>query len=127
MTIRTVTYDDATHVVAPIEPTDDMVVAAPFGHSNAYRKMIAAAPPFTSLPNPDYRTAMNEVIMQGYVNKALDSILAENSPDAIFNMLGDLCGKAISIALNIPIKTDAEVRAELTEAFRKIGVIKERS
>jgi len=51
--LKTVTYDDATHVVAPLEPTDDMVIAAPFGQSNAYRKMITAAPPFTSLPNPD--------------------------------------------------------------------------
>ena len=66
--IRTVTFDDATHVVAPKEPTVEMIAALGWGGdedltighaliSNGiveeYQAAIAAAPPFTSLPNPD--------------------------------------------------------------------------
>jgi hypothetical protein len=63
MTIRTATYDDATHVVVLREPTEVMHVAAVRTICDCngnydfpprvYRAMIAAAPTFTSLPNPD--------------------------------------------------------------------------
>lgn len=56
MTIRTVTYDDATHRTVPLEATDEIGEAMLFnngGMKGKYAAAIAAAPPFTSLPNPD--------------------------------------------------------------------------
>lgn len=55
MTIRTVTYDDATHVVVPRNPTEEMCLRMMVtnGSFNKYCAAITEAPPFTSLPNPD--------------------------------------------------------------------------
>lgn len=63
MTIRTVTYDDATHVVAPRKCTKEMhnamletpsgIGGSPACVSHIYDEAIATAPPFTSLPNAD--------------------------------------------------------------------------
>lgn len=95
MTIRTVTYDDATHVVVLREPTEEITVAieaeidkqllASGMHplamcrqdgADVYAAMIAAAPPFTSLPNPDLdviEAALN--IAQGYIrSQIVDSL-----------------------------------------------------
>lgn len=55
MTIRTITYDDATHVVAPRNPTEEMCLRMMVtnGSFNKYCAAITEAPPFTSLPNHD--------------------------------------------------------------------------
>ena len=49
MTLRTVTYDDSTHKIVPIEPTELMINDGDVFASNAtlcYRDMIAAAPEY---------------------------------------------------------------------------------
>jgi len=53
MTIRTVTYDDRTHKICPIEPTDEMLYELSFcgeeGLDNiaaCYKKALAAAPEY---------------------------------------------------------------------------------
>jgi len=64
--LKTVTYDDAMHVVVPINPPKKFWELANKADDNSmegsccsapneklYECVIAAAPPFTSLPNPD--------------------------------------------------------------------------
>jgi len=53
MTLRTVTYDTATHKIVPIEPTDAQITSANDYHEGGYylpvslyKSMIAAAPEY---------------------------------------------------------------------------------
>ena len=50
--MKTVTYDEKTHAIVPIEPTDEMlddVFVIPYD----YKKMIKAAPPYQSVTSTD--------------------------------------------------------------------------
>lgn len=51
--------------------------------------------------NDIYREALNKVCIDGHLNAALDDVLKSNSPDEILNLLGNLAGKAIRIALDL--------------------------
>lgn len=101
--IRTVTYDDATHVVAPKEPTVEMIAALGWGGdedltighaliSNGiveeYQAAIAAAPPFTSLPNPDL-DVIEQALADFKIDGAVSPIALNKAIAALKRIKGD--------------------------------------
>ena len=48
--------------------------------------------------SPAIREVKNKICIDGHLNVALDEILKNNSPDAIFNVLGELAHRAIEMA-----------------------------
>jgi len=102
--IRTVTFDDATHVVAPKEPTVEMIAALGWGGdedltighaliSNGiveeYQAAIAAAPPFTSLPNHDL-DVIEQALADFKIDGAVSPIALNKAFAALKRIKGDV-------------------------------------
>jgi len=91
MTIRTVTYDDATHVVVPRNPTEEMCLRMMVtnGSFNKYCAAITEAPPFTSLPNPDL-DLIEQALADFKIDGAVSPIALNKAFAALKRIKGDV-------------------------------------
>lgn len=97
--MKTITYDETTHAVVPLEPTREMANAA-FVWTNAptsaYKAMLAAAPsPSASAREPMTDEQRADLLAAALYIAARDdetSVLKEEDAERIVELLSDLSG-----------------------------------